>query len=59
MTVTSKKLSAAAIGMPLAVVVVYGIEIAATLTVPGEVGAALGGVFTFVASVLIPDNVEE
>ena len=55
---TSKKLSAAAIGGPLGVVVVWGIAAISGMVVPAEVGAAFGAVLTFVASVLIPDNIE-
>ena len=59
MATTSKKLSAAGIGMPLGVVLVYGVEQMAGLTVPAEVGVAVGAVLTFLASVLIPDDKEE
>ena len=54
-----KKLSAAAIGVPLAVVLVWAFETYMKTPVPSEVAAAFGGVLTFLASVLIPDGVEE
>lgn len=59
MAQTGKKLSAAAIGTPLGIVIVWGFAVATGLVVPAEVGVALGAVFTFIASVVIPDEVEE
>ena len=59
MAVTTKKLSAAGIGMPVGIVVVWGFATATGISVPAEVGAALGAVFTFLASVIIPDENEE
>ena len=53
-----KKLSAAAIGIPFAIVTAWGFEAATGLKVPAEVAAAFGAVCTFVASVLIPDDQE-
>lgn len=58
-TTAVKKLSAAAIGGPLGVVVVWGIGAFATVEVPPEVGAAIGAVLTFIASLLIPDEIED
>lgn len=56
---TAKKLSAASIGTPLGIVIVWGFATATGLQVPAEVGVAVGAVLTFVASVLIPDDIEE
>ncbi len=56
---TGKKLSAAAIGTPLGIVAVWGFSAATGVTVPAEVGVALGAVLTFIASVVIPDAIEE
>lgn len=53
-----KKLSAGAIGVPLAIVLAWGFEAATGVQVPTEVAAAFGAVCTFVASVLIPDDKE-
>lgn len=58
-----KKLSAAAIGAPLGIFVCWLLGLVvyngAPLEVPAEVGAAIGAIFTFIASVLIPDDREE
>lgn len=59
MTITPKKLSAAAVGIPLAVILAWVLETAVGVTMPGEVAGAVGGLCTFVASVLIPDEMEE
>lgn len=59
MASTSKKLSAAAIGGPLGVVVVWAVSAFSGLVIPAEIGAAFGAVLTFVASVLIPDEIED
>jgi hypothetical protein len=59
MASTSKKLSAAAIGGPLGVVVVWGIAAFSGLVIPAEIGAAFGAVLTFIASVAIPDDLED
>lgn len=56
---TPRKLSAAMIGAPVAIVTTWGFTTYTGIPVPAEVGAALGGIFTFVASVLIPDEKEE
>jgi hypothetical protein len=53
-----KKLSAAAIGVPLAVLIAWGFETVSGIKVPAEVAAAFGAVCTFVASVAIPDDRE-
>ena len=53
-----KKLSAAAIGVPLAVLIVWGFEVFSAIKVPSEVAAAFGAVCTFLSSVLIPDEKE-
>lgn len=59
MASTTKKLSAAAIGGPLGVVVVWGISVTTGLVIPAEIGAAFGAVLTFMASVAIPDDIED
>jgi hypothetical protein len=59
MATTGKKLSAAAIGAPLGVVAVWGFSAATSVAVPAEVAVSLGAVLTFVASVIIPDTIEE
>ena len=59
MASTAKKLSAASIGTPLGIVIVWGFSAATAVEVPAEVGVAVGGVLTFFASVLIPDPIEE
>lgn len=59
MATTVKKLSAAAVGAPLGVVVVWGFAAVSGIAVPAEVAAALGAVLTFGVSVAIPDHMEE
>lgn len=56
---TVKKLSAAAIGVPAAAIVAWGVKAFGGVDVPVEIAAAFGAVCTFVASVLIPDEREE
>ena len=56
---TIKKVNAAAIGGPMAIVFTWGFTIVTLIEVPAEVGAALGAIFTFIASVAIPDDKEE
>ncbi|HEU4344756.1 MAG TPA: hypothetical protein VFU31_24640 [Candidatus Binatia bacterium] len=54
----NKKLSAGAIGVPLAVVIAWAFQAFSGVVVPAEVAAAFGAVCTFTASVLIPDSKE-
>lgn len=56
---TPRKLSAAAVGTPLGIVVAWLVPIATGITVPNEVAVAIGAICTFVASVAIPDEKEE
>jgi hypothetical protein len=58
-TMSAKKLSAAAIGVPLAVVVAWAFEASSAVKVPAEVAAAFGALCTFIASVCIPDSKED
>lgn len=59
----TKKLSAGAVGGAVGVVLCYGFGFVPAIAnaggIPAEVGAAVGAIMTFVASVLIPDEVEE
>lgn len=53
-----KKLSAAGAGVPLAMIVAFCIEEFAQVKIPAEIAAAGGALFTWVASLLIPDDME-
>ncbi len=54
-----KKFSAAAIGASLATIAVWLSDAFAGVKVPPEVATAFGGLITYLASFLIPDDVEE
>lgn len=53
-----RKMSAAGLGGALALILVYGLNAGYDLTVPGEVGAAIGTALTWIVSILIPDHME-
>ena len=56
---TGKKFNAGALGASFAVLLAWVISQITGIDVPAEVGAALGGICTFIASLLIPDAIEE
>lgn len=56
---TSKKISAAAVGGAVGVVTVWAFNAVTGIVVPAEVAAAWGTLMTFIASVAIPDAIEE
>lgn len=54
-TVTTHRLSAATLGTGTSIVLCYLGQMITGHEVPGPVGAALGGMFTFVISWALPD----
>lgn len=56
---TPRKLSAAGIGLPVGIIITWAITTFTGIAVPAEVGAAIGSVCVFLASVLIPDARED
>lgn len=58
-TSAGKKFNAAAIGGAIATLVTWGIGQGLGIDVPAEVGVAIGVICTFIASLAIPDSIEE
>jgi hypothetical protein len=54
-----KKVNAMGLGAVVAVVAVWGFEAVAGITVPGEVAAAFGTMCGYLASLAMPDHLEE
>lgn len=56
---TGNRISAAAIGVPAASILVWLFGVSTGVIMPTEIAAAFGAVCTYLARVLIPDEIEE
>jgi len=59
MNPTVGKISAGTLGAGIAVISVYLLELFVDVKIPGEVVAAATGIFTTLASLIIPDRMEK
>jgi len=56
---TRKKISAAATGGAFSIILVWAVEQFSGVTIPAEVASAIGTICMLIASLLIPDEIEE